>query len=213
MMIRCFHWEILIFLAFLFAHASGQYLQRPAECSSVNVSDCQVQETPIDLLYLLDTSNSINRTQFYGEILGFLKLLNCALNDSLPSQTGVITFSHLVNVVVPLAHYSINEWFNTIDQLSQNPNLCCQCCTPLAEAFDMANQLFLSNGVNKARLVIVITDGGKTFYFLRNRKILIIGNRSETKRQVQLSKCSKAILLSNIYYFYICISYCSAIGE
>lgn len=94
---------------------------RPPECSVVNITDCKVQAKPIDLIYLVDASESLDRNIFYTDLNDYLKLMHCTLNESLPNQASLILFSNRIEVRVPLDYYSTREWFDQVDLIKSDP--------------------------------------------------------------------------------------------
>lgn len=96
-------------------------------------------------------------------MLDYVQDLWCTLNVDDRNRGAVITFGMEVKVQVPLREYNQEEWFNAVEQIRMNPDACCRCCTPLAEAFRLARQTFQSNpapdigGLPVTRIAFVIT--------------------------------------------------------
>lgn len=81
--------------------------------------------------------------------------------------SGVIAFGDGVRLVMPLSNYSINEFSERLQDLrtgdsNEHPGeaYCCACCTPTAEALELAEREFSrQRSDDPHRRVILITDG------------------------------------------------------
>ena len=129
-------------------------------CAAISppVPPCPTQEAR-DLLFLVDTSNSMNRVRFYSTMLDYTQSLYCAFDPRETNQAGMILFAQNVYVRIPLGPYSQDEWFSQVETVRSDDTACCSCCTPTAEAFDLASQEFQVHGKNTVRIAFVITDG------------------------------------------------------
>jgi len=84
-------------------------------------------------------------------VLDLVDDLFCRLYNSASNHTfGVAIFNHNVKVVIPLAAYTPVQFLNQTQLLRDTKDsstpLCCSCCTPMAEAFDLAGTEFTKNG-------------------------------------------------------------------
>lgn len=129
-------------------------------CNSINppVTEC-VDRSPRDLLFLVDASNSMNRVRWYTAMLNYVEALYCAFDKVAPNQAGMIIFAENITTVIPLGRYSRTQWFTKVEEIRGQPDRCCSCCTPLAEAFDEARAEFGRRGLNNLRIAFCITDG------------------------------------------------------
>lgn len=101
----------------------------------------------------------MQRDKFYKEMLDYTMALFCAFNPFAPNQAGMILFRQNIGVSIPLARYSRTEWETKVNTVRTNPSSCCSCCTPLADAFELASVEFARGGVNPEKIAFVITDG------------------------------------------------------
>ena len=74
-------------------------------CTIANVTRCTAETEATDVLFLLDSSNSMWPSFFYNQMLDYVQDLQCAMNASLPNNAGMLQFSNRINVAIPLAHY------------------------------------------------------------------------------------------------------------
>ena len=118
------------------------------------------------VLVLLDASASMNKVAVNTKIFPFLQRLSCLFDDSGKriNQIGLITFNSQIDVAIPLAAYSFDDWIRRVDEVkSRDP--CCSCCTPHAEAFDAALSEFEradelnDDNIVAERVTLLITDG------------------------------------------------------
>lgn len=92
---------------------------------------------PRDLLLVLDGSNTIAEERFFGEILDFALSVFCRFDVDAPNQLGIVVFGKHVQVRVPLAQYSRQEWEREVESLramrgtTDNPP-CCDCCVSIS---------------------------------------------------------------------------------
>lgn len=107
----------------------------------------------------MDASESLDRVKFNGEMLDYVKSLYCAFSIFDKNKAGMIMFSDTVRVVIPLAVYTRAEWFAAVE-LVRSQQLPTVCCTPTAEAFDLAAQVFAADAdPGNQRIGFVLTDG------------------------------------------------------
>jgi hypothetical protein len=139
---------------------------------------------PRDILFVVDASQSMDSNIFFGphtnptwpasgpqfipSMLDIVEELFCRLyNNATDHKVGLLIFSHTVKVFIPLAAYTPADFINRVEVIRQTKNspapVCCSCCTPLAEAFDLAGTEIARNGAantrNGLQLVYVLTDG------------------------------------------------------
>jgi len=126
-------------------------------------NSCPQQQLPREIMFIVDASNTIDPVRFYGEMLDFLQEIYCALHVEAGNRGSLITFGGAVQVRIPLAPYTPQEWFDRVEQVREDRSVCCSCCTPLAEALRLARNVFTANPAQgeffPARLAVVITDG------------------------------------------------------
>jgi hypothetical protein len=85
--------------------------------------------------------------------------LYCAFNQADSNRAGMITFADQITTRIPLDFYSVSTWFAAVETI-RTQNLCCSCCTPTAEAFQLAYQTFQAKPAPTAtRIVFTISDG------------------------------------------------------
>lgn len=143
------------------AVASGRRLRT---CGGSDVPECRVR-APRDIIFLVDASDSMDPSQFYGNMLDYVQDLWCTLNINDLNRGALITFGDQVKIQVPFREYSPTEWFSAIELLRSDSTSCCKCCTPTAEAFQAARILLEQNpspdvsGIPVVRICFVITDG------------------------------------------------------
>jgi hypothetical protein len=132
------------------------------ECTKLQENGCD--DLTHDVLFIVDASNSMDPNRFYAEMLDFTELLYCGFNAAPPNQAGLILFNDQVQVVIPLANYGRDSWFNQIEGVRNEQNSaitpCCRCCSPHAEAFELAGNEFDLHGKKKnQKTAILISDG------------------------------------------------------
>lgn len=128
-------------------------------CNNVKIKKCQVKADR-DLLFVIDGSDSMEKDKFYNEMLAYAKNIYCAFDDVLSvNRAGMIIFNAEIKVVIPLGIYSKNEWEKLIDNLKTDDSLCCSCCTPTAEAFELALDELKLKSKSDNPIVFTITDG------------------------------------------------------
>ena len=84
-------------------------------------------------------------------MLDIVEELFCRLYDNSSDHTyGMILFNKNIQVLIPLAAYAPADFINRVEAIRSTVNstdpLCCSCCTPLGEAFDLAAKEFKANG-------------------------------------------------------------------
>ena len=114
---------------------------------------------PRDLLFIVDGSNSMDRDLFYKNMLDYTLALYCAFDPSANNQAGMILFREKIEVAIPLGVYKRDKWQQLVNGVRANPDACCSCCTPTAEALQLAQTEFAKNGKNDVQIAFVITDG------------------------------------------------------
>jgi len=134
-----------------------------ASCAAANVPPC-AQRAARDLLFLVDSSNSMDPNRFYGEMLDYTQLLFCAFDSADANRVGMIIFAQQIKVQIPLGQYSKDQWFALVNKVRASRTTatpaCCSCCTPHAEAFQLAKTEFDQHGIKThQRIAFVITDG------------------------------------------------------
>jgi len=102
-------------------------------------------------------------------MLDIVEDLFCRLYQNQSDHTfGLGIFNNLVTINVPLAPYDPVEFVNLVETLRMTKTssmpLCCSCCTPLAEAFDLAGAEFkkhgaASNNPNGLQILYMLSDG------------------------------------------------------
>lgn len=101
--------------------------------------------------------------RFYEEMLDYCLALFCAFSPKEKNQAGMVVFKNDIKVVIPLRVYTRVEWHNEVERIRATKDTdelqCCFCCTPLAEAFDLAGEEFATSGLNQFQIAFVITDG------------------------------------------------------
>jgi hypothetical protein len=101
----------------------------------------------------------MNRIAFYTQMLDYTMALYCAFDPAAKNQAGMIVFGQDIKVVIPLGIYSRSQWETQVNTVRGDATACCTCCTPTAEAFQLANDVFQKSGKNPTRIAFVITDG------------------------------------------------------
>lgn len=172
-------WLVVFVLVVTGAWASAP---EPAErtCEVVNVTRCLKETVSTDVIFLVDSSDSMYREVFYSQMLDYVQDMHCVLNvhEQLTNQAGVILFSNKIRFPVLLGEYSKQEWNAQVETIRNDQESCCKCCTPLAEAFLGARDEFVRRyvsprfdasqrplttdnhrGRNEKKIVVVITDG------------------------------------------------------
>lgn len=127
-------------------------------CNRLAIDMCQRRE-PRDIIFLLDASNSVDRDFFYTKTLDAARDLICAFDPRANNQFGLILFNKEVREVVKLAPYTHQQWESQIEKIRSNDTNCCTCCTPIAEAFDLAKKVLQHRGKNQWSIVFAQTDG------------------------------------------------------
>ena len=92
-------------------------------------------------------------------MLSFIQKLHCIFPEGALPKLGLIVFNAKVEVMIPLANHTIESWITAVEAL-RNTDLCCSCCTPHAEAFEVAHAEFAKYADEDAlRTAVVVTDG------------------------------------------------------
>ena len=131
-----------------------------------------------DVLFVLDVSSVVTRDAFDEKLTELLLTLFCASHEGTMGQAGVVLYPAprstetcgSYEVAVPLARYSTQEWFDSIENLRNDPTACCggaagssstANAAPLAEALDGTLLEFNARGVHDAnkRLAVVLSSG------------------------------------------------------
>lgn len=94
-------------------------------CSDFQVPPCP-QRADRDILFLLDTSESMNPARFYSETLDFTQAIYCAFDQRDTNRAGIVTFSATIREAVPFQAYSILDWFAAVEVLRATPDVCCR---------------------------------------------------------------------------------------
>lgn len=153
---------MLLLLVLLYIAAAGAAAVKPSYCDALTLPPC-MREVARDMMFLVDASMSMDENRFYTQLLDYTLSLYCTFTEDLPNQVGMILFNREVKVVIPLDTYSRIQWHAQVERIrktryTDNP-ACCSCCTPHAEAFLLANQVFDEHAKNTAQIAFVITDG------------------------------------------------------
>jgi len=132
------------------------------------IREVQVCRGDKDLIFVVDSSNSISRMasgrqrRFREFVLQIAEDLQRIQAEFEPRQrTGLITFSKTIQERIPLSNYSYSQWSGKIDEVRDMAEDIVGCCTPTAEAFRAAREMienrqsFTDNDV----IVFFITDG------------------------------------------------------
>lgn len=130
-------------------------------CGLYAVPRCS-QSVNRDVVFLLDSSDSINRATFYTTVMDMVSTMFCMFRGPRITRAALVTFSNNIITRIPLAVYTPRKWAAEIEILRANEALCCRCCTPLAEAFRRARNIFANATAVPyvpLRNVFVITDG------------------------------------------------------
>lgn len=117
-----------------------------------------------DIMFLLDGSNSMDPNRFYGEVLDYTLQIWCSFQQDQANKAGVVLFNQRVEVIVPMAIYTRQQWQQKVLTIRESRNTtnpaCCSCCTPTGDAFRVANAEFDRAGVaSQNQIAFVITDG------------------------------------------------------
>lgn len=86
------------------------YSVHASVCTRYNVRPCP---DPIarDLLFVLDASASMDRTHFYETMLDYVQHVYCSFDRFSTNQVGLLLFAREIKVVIPLAPYSVQTWY------------------------------------------------------------------------------------------------------
>lgn len=106
-------------------------------------------------------------TRFQNEMMTLVNNVFSSLDARLNNRVGLILFGYNARVVIPLAQYSLIEFEAQIElirsdniQSGSEQGACCACCTPTAEAFELARAEFLgATGDGRERVAFMLTDG------------------------------------------------------
>jgi hypothetical protein len=99
---------------------------------------------PTDIMFMVDASNSLNRTLFYTNMMDYLLQVYCVLDPKVENRAGMLTFAQEIKVQIPMKAYTRNDWQAKINAVKADPTACCSCCTPTAEV-----RIYLSKNQNK----------------------------------------------------------------
>jgi hypothetical protein len=111
---------------------------------------------------LVDASESLDPGKFYSQFLDFVQTAWCGFDVADDNRGAMITFGKEIVTRIPLQRYSREEWFEQVELVRADPETCCKCCTPTAEAFRAARLLLTANPPateDTTRLVMLISDG------------------------------------------------------
>lgn len=131
------------------------------DCSSTPVPPCAKRGNR-DIVFLVDASDSMSPSNFYGQMLDFVQTAFCAFDSADTNRAAMITFARQIVTRIPLAKYSAAQWFNKVDLVRDDSTVCCSCCTPTAEAFRAARIMLTENpptSDDTLRVVLMISDG------------------------------------------------------
>ena len=115
------------------------------------------QVTPVDILFLIDASASIDQERFYSQILSYTEGVVRSVAPG--SQVGLLTFNREVNETIPFKEYTQAEWDEYLDRIRERDVFEFRCCSPFAEALEKANEIMKSRSKNDEKLVLLFTDG------------------------------------------------------
>ncbi|CAK9013423.1 Cartilage matrix protein [Durusdinium trenchii] len=160
-------------LALQVLNVNSQLRSQPY-CTDIT-NRCGCDGNPVTLLLIMDVSRSIDREDLFRNYVRALNRIHCGLNLGLnqlepgKDALGLITFGWATKVSVPLKRYSEEAWRSRVDQYNSGSfktrNWARTCCTPLADAFDMAHKE-IKAAMDQGRIeptsdifVHVLTDG------------------------------------------------------
>ncbi|KAH9261105.1 hypothetical protein BASA81_000809 [Batrachochytrium salamandrivorans] len=155
---------LVLFAIALMAVFSPRVLGSPTYCNFISppVPLC-TDVTPRDLVFLVDGSDSISPDRFYTELLDYTQALYCAFDPNQPNQAAMVVFNGQIRTMIDLAQWTQEQWFTQVEAVRATRDTaneaCCSCCTPTAEAFDRAREMFLAKGKNPIKIAFMITDG------------------------------------------------------
>ncbi|EPQ13847.1 Collagen alpha-1(XXVIII) chain [Myotis brandtii] len=137
------------------------------------------KETPLDLLFVIDSSESVGPNNF--EIIkNFVKTLTDQVALDLATvHIGIINYSHKVEKVAPLMEFSSkNDFKLAVDNMQYLGE-----GTYTATALDEANQMFKAARPGVKKVALVITDGQTD---TRDKKNLteVVKNARDTKVEI-----------------------------
>lgn len=78
-------------------------------------------------------------------MLNYVQGLWCSLNAKDVNRGALVTFGKEVKMRIPLLKWTVPEWFEQVEILRRTSDVCCSCCTPLAEAFREARKILKAN--------------------------------------------------------------------
>lgn len=108
----------------------------------------------------MDGSNSLLTSNFYNEMMDYALGLYCAFNPQYAHQVGMIVFGEKIQPIIPLDRYSRAEWQSLVLGIRAAGTACCTCCTPTADAFDLARAHFNERAIEgNLRIAMTVTDG------------------------------------------------------
>uniref|UniRef100_G1QBU6 Collagen alpha-1(XXVIII) chain n=1 Tax=Myotis lucifugus TaxID=59463 RepID=G1QBU6_MYOLU len=147
----------------------------------VEICGCgpKCKETPLDLLFVIDSSESVGPNNF--EIIkNFVKTLTDQVALDLATvHIGIINYSHKVEKVAPLMEFSSkNDFKLAVDNMQYLGE-----GTYTATALDEANQMFKAARPGVKKVALVITDGQTD---TRDKKNLteVVKNARDTKVEI-----------------------------
>lgn len=126
---------------------------------TLNIPPCQ-DEFPRSILFVMDGSNSLSKNDFYGPMLDYALGLYCAMHPQFPHQVGMLIFGEKIQPLITLSQYTRAQWFTQVQRIRDEASACCSCCTPTADAFDLANAHFAQYArPGNIKIAMTVTDG------------------------------------------------------
>ncbi|KAH9260352.1 hypothetical protein BASA81_001522 [Batrachochytrium salamandrivorans] len=108
----------------------------------------------------MDGSNSLRASNFYNEMMDYALGLYCAFNPQYAHQVGMLVFGAKIQPLITLDRYSRAEWHTKVLGIRSEMTACCTCCTPTADAFDLARAHFDQFAIpGNIRIAMTVTDG------------------------------------------------------
>src|SRR5688500_8172126 len=133
--------KMLLFLFMILIYLCGHGVSAGRTCADVDVPPCP-QRANRDILFLVDASESMDPDRFYRVMLDFTQSIYCAFDRRDVNRAGMVIFSSRIYEAIEFKTYSPEQWFTAVEALRATANLCCSCCTPTANAFNLARSIF-----------------------------------------------------------------------
>ncbi len=153
--------SFLAALAVVLIFGSRDQAEAVPACTSGPIAPTCAVRANRDILFLVEGSDKIDPSRFFGELLDYTKGLFCAFNPADTVRAGLVVFGKTTEEMVPFKQYSADEWYTAVDALKTQQEGCCACCSPLASALSLARDI-LQRNVSAAvafSSVIIISNG------------------------------------------------------